>query len=84
MWDKKFPIVIASCRRSYSHVIPFFAFLLQIRRVISITNAIESIKARPRKLIKTRGHFPGDDAASKLIWFALRAANKTSPVSEHR
>ena len=36
------------------------------------TNAIESINARLRKIIKTRGHFPSDDAASKLIWLALR------------
>jgi putative transposase len=40
--------------------------------VIYTTNAIESINARLRKIIKTRGHFPSDDAASKLIWLALR------------
>lgn len=45
-------------------VIPFFAFPTAIRRVIYTPNAIESIK--------TRGHFPSDDAASKLIWLALR------------
>ena len=53
-------------------VIPFFAFPPQIRRVIYTTNAIESINARLRKIIKTRGHFPSDDAATKLIWLALR------------
>jgi putative transposase len=53
-------------------VIPFFAFPPAIRRVIYTTNAIESINARLRKIIKTRGHFPSDDAASKLIWLALR------------
>ena len=37
-----------------------------------VTSAIESINARLRKIIKTRGHFPSDDAASKLIWLALR------------
>jgi putative transposase len=40
--------------------------------VIYTTNAIESVNARLRKIIKTRGHFPSDDAASKLIWLALR------------
>jgi transposase-like protein len=40
--------------------------------VIYTTNAIESINARLRKIIKTRGHFPSDDAATKLIWLALR------------
>ena len=40
--------------------------------IMPVTNAIESINARLRKIIKTRGHFPGDDAATKLIWLALR------------
>jgi putative transposase len=53
-------------------VIPFFAFAPPIRRVICTTNAIESINARLRKIIKTRGYFPSDDAAAKLIWLALR------------
>ena len=44
----------------------------EIRRVLYTTNAIESINARLRKIIKSRGHFPSDDAASKLIWLALR------------
>ena len=71
-WGKKFPTVVAAWRRAWSHVIPFFAFQPQIRRVIYTTNAIESINARLRKIIKTRGHFPSDDAATKLIWLALR------------
>ena len=53
-------------------VIPFFAFPPEVRRVIYTTNAIESVHARLRKIIKTRGHFPSDDAATKLIWLALR------------
>ncbi len=71
-WGQKFPTVVAAWRRAWSHVIPFFAFPPQIRRVIYTTNAIESINARLRKIIKTRGHFPSDEAATKLIWLALR------------
>jgi putative transposase len=71
-WGKKFPTVAAAWRRAWSHVIPFFAFPPQIRKVIYTTNAIESVNARLRKIIKTRGHFPSDDAATKLIWLALR------------
>jgi putative transposase len=71
-WGQKFPTVVAAWRRAWSHVIPFFAFPPQIRRVIYTTNAIESVNARLRKIIKTRGHFPSDDAATKLIWLALR------------
>jgi transposase-like protein len=71
-WGRKFPTVVAAWRRAWAHVIPFFAFPPAVRRVIYTTNAIESINARLRKIIKTRGHFPSDDAASKLIWLALR------------
>ena len=71
-WGQKFPTVVASWRRAWAHVIPFFAFPAAVRKVIYTTNAIESVNARLRKIIKTRGHFPSDDAASKLIWLALR------------
>jgi putative transposase len=78
-WGRKFPTVVAAWRRATEHaregwaqVIPFFVFPPEIRRVIHTTNAIESVNARLRKIIKTRGHFPTGDAASKLIWLALR------------
>jgi len=71
-WGQKFPTVVAAWRRAWSHVIPFFAFPPEIRKVIYTTNALESVNARLRKIIKTRGHFPSDDAATKLIWLALR------------
>jgi putative transposase len=71
-WGQKFPTVAISWRRAWSNVIPFFAFPPAVRRVIYTTNAIESVNARLRKINKTRGHFPSDDAASKLIWLALR------------
>ena len=71
-WGQKFPTVVASWRRAWANVIPFFAFPPAVRRVIYTTNAIESVNARLRKIIKTRGHFPSDEAASKLIWLALR------------
>jgi putative transposase len=71
-WGRKFPTVVAAWRRAWDRVIPFFAFPPAVRRVIYTTNAIESVNARLRKIIKTRGHFPSDDAATKLIWLALR------------
>jgi transposase-like protein len=71
-WGRKFPTVVAAWRRAWDRVIPFFAFPPAVRRVIYTTNAIESINAQLRKIIKTRGHFPSDDAATKLIWLALR------------
>ena len=71
-WGCKFPTVVAAWRRAWDRVIPFFAFAPAVRRVIYTTNAIESIHSQLRKIIKTRGHFPSDDAATKLIWLALR------------
>ena len=69
---QKYPTVVGAWRKAWERVIPFFAFPPAVRKVIYTTNAIESINARLRKIIKTRGHFPNDDAASKLIWLALR------------
>jgi transposase-like protein len=71
-WGQKLPTVATSWRRAWAHVIPFFAFPPQIRRVIYTTNAIESVHARLRKIIKTRSHFPNDEAATKLIFLALK------------
>ena len=71
-WGQRYPTVTAAWRRAWDRVIPFFAFPLEVRRVVYTTNAIESVHSRLRKIIKTRGHFPSDDAASKLIWLALR------------
>ena len=71
-WGQRYPTVTATWRRAWDRVIPFFAFPPEVRRVVYTTNAIESVHSRLRKIIKTRGHFPSDDAASKLIWLALR------------
>jgi transposase-like protein len=83
-WGTKFPTIVASWRRAWTHVIPFFAFPPEVRRVLYTTNALESLNARLRKIIKTRGHFPNDDAATKLIWLALRnitaAWSRTAPA----
>lgn len=71
-WGQRFPTIVGAWRRAWTRVIPFFAFPPEIRRVIYTTNALESVHAQLRKIIKTRGHFPNDEAATKLIWLALR------------
>jgi putative transposase len=71
-WGAKFPTVVASWRRAWPQVIPFFAFPPDVRRLIYTTNSLESVHAQLRKIIKTRGHFPNDEAATKLLWLALR------------
>jgi len=71
-WGAKYPSIAQSWQRAWDHVTPFFAFPPEIRRVIYTTNAIESLNMQMRKIIKTRGHFPTDEAAIKLLWLALR------------
>ena len=63
--------------RAWERVIPFLAFPDEIRRIVYTTNTVESLHMQIRKTIKTRGHFPNDDAALRLIWLAIQRA-KTS------
>lgn len=71
-WGIKHPTIVQSWKRAWQNVIPFFAFAPEVRRVIYTTNAIESLHMQLRKIIKNRGHFPSDEAATKLLWLALR------------
>lgn len=71
-WGTKYPTIVAAWQRAWENVTPFFVFPPDIRRVIYTTNAIESLNMQLRKIIKTRGHFPTDEAAIKLLWLALR------------
>ena len=85
-WGAKYATIAQAWRRAWEHVIPFFAFPPEVRRVIYTTNAIESLHMQLRKIIKTRGHFPSDEAATKLLWLALRniLANKVRSAKEWR
>jgi putative transposase len=76
-WGTRFPTVVASWRRAWMQVTPFFAFPPEIRRVLYTTNALENVNRQLRKTLKTRGHFPTDEAATKLIWLALRNITAT-------
>src|SRR3954471_20288104 len=62
-WGRKYPAIAQSWRRNWTQVIPFFAFPIAVRRIIYTTNAIEALNAKLRRAVKTRGHFPTDDAA---------------------
>lgn len=71
-WGAKYPTIVQSWKRAWEHVIPFFAFPPEVRRVVYTTNVIESLHMQFRRIIKTRGRFPSDEAATKLLWLALR------------
>jgi transposase-like protein len=67
-------------------VAPLFAYPLAVRRVLYSTNALESLNMHLRKVTKTRGHFPSDAAAVKLLYLALRnvVATWQRPAAEWR
>jgi putative transposase len=75
-WDEKFPMITRSWRTNWPRVIPFFAHPPEIRKIIYTTNAIESLNMSLRKVTKTRGSFPNDEAAAKLLYLALRNISK--------
>ncbi len=76
-WRQKYPSIAPSWRRAWQEVIPFFAFPPAVRKIIYTTNAIESLNRVIRKTTKTRGSFPTDEAATKLIYLAIRSFEKS-------
>lgn len=75
-WDRKYPTISLLWQRHWEQITPFFAFPPEIRRVIYTTNAVESLHRSLRKIIKTRGSFPSEEAALKLLYLALRNVTK--------
>ena len=75
-WGQHWPPIAQAWRRQWAQVIPFFTYPPEVRRVIYTTNAIESLHMRLRKIVKNRGHFPSDEAATKLLFLALRNITK--------
>ena len=73
-WGKRFPPITKSWNDAWEQVIPFLAFPAEVRRVIYTTNAIEALNRQFRKAIKTKGHFPNEEAARKLIYLAINNA----------
>ena len=73
-WGQRFPVITQAWLNAWEYVIPFLAFPEEVRRVIYTTNAIEALNRQLRKAIKTKGHFPNEDAARKLIYLAVTNA----------
>lgn len=71
-WDQRYPSISALWRRNWLGIIPFFQFPPEIRKIVYTTNAIESLNMSLRKAIKTRGAFPSEEAALKVMYLALR------------
>jgi len=73
-WGKRYPAIGQIWRNAWEHVVPFFAFAPGIRKMIYTTNAVEALHRSLRKIIKTRGSFPTDEAAPKLLYLAVKNA----------
>ena len=76
IWGQKYPAIAMSWRRNWQAVIPFFAFADDVRRIIYTTNAIEALNSKLRRAVRTRGHFPNDESAMKLLFLVLNLAEK--------
>jgi putative transposase len=75
-WDERFPSISRSWLEHWEHITPFLAFPSDVRRAIYTTNTIEALNRQIRKIIKTRGHFPTEDAARKLLYLAITRAEQ--------
>ena len=73
-WGQRFPVITQAWLDRWEYVTPFLAFSPEIRRVIYTTNAIEALNRQLRKAVKTKGHFPSEDAARKLLYLAIQNA----------
>jgi putative transposase len=73
-WGQRFPVITQAWLNAWEYVTPFLAFPPEVRRVIYTTNAIEALNRQLRKAIKTKGSFPNEDAARKLVYLALQNA----------
>jgi putative transposase len=74
-WGQRYPAISQSWRRAWDRVIPFYGFPEDVRRIIYTTNAIEALNSKLRRAVRTRGHFPSDDAATKLLYLVLNRAS---------
>ena len=75
-WGMRYPAISQSWRRAWAEVIPFFAFPEEVRRIIYTTNAIEALNSKLRRAVRARGHFPSDEAATKLLFLILNRSEK--------
>ncbi len=77
LWDERYPMSSASWIEHWERIVPFLSFPADVRRVIYTTNTIEALNRQIRKIIKTRGSFPTEDAARKLLFLAIVNAQQT-------
>jgi putative transposase len=82
-WGAKYPMITASWRERWEYIIPFLSLPAELRRAVYTTNSIENLNRQIRKAIKTRGSFPDEDAATKLIYLAISKAERSWEKAYH-
>jgi putative transposase len=73
-WGGRYPMIAQAWRAHWEHIVPFLALPAELRKAVYTTNTIEALHRQIRKAIKTRGHFPDEQAATKLIYLAIEKA----------
>src|SRR5205823_12686591 len=76
-WDPKYPMISASWTERWERIVPFLAFPPDVRRAVYTTNTIEALNRQIRKITKTRGSFPDQDSARKLLYLAITRAQRS-------
>jgi putative transposase len=75
-WGEKYPMIAQSWRERWDYIVPFLSLPADLRRAVYTTNSIENLNRQIRKSIKTRGHFPDEQAATKLIYLAIQRSER--------
>ena len=75
-WGRRYEMIAGSWRANWERVVPFLDFPPEVRKVIYTTNSIEALNSSLRKLLQYRGHFPNDDAVTKILYLALARFEK--------
>ena len=75
-WGQRYPAIGQIWRRAWAEVIPFYAFPGEVRKILYTTNAIEALNSKLRRAVRARGHFPSDEAATKLLYLILNRSEK--------
>ncbi len=76
-WGQRYPAIVRLWENSWAEFVPFLEYDVEVRRVISSTNAIESINARYRRAVRARGHFPTEASALKCLYLVTRSLDPT-------
>jgi putative transposase len=82
-WGAKYPTVVRLWKARWNEVVPFLAYPHEVRKILYTTNAVESLNAQLRKVLRPKGNFPNDDAVTKILFLAItRAKMRWKPAPE--